>query len=372
MKVAILHDYLNQFGGAERVLQTILELFPEADIYTLLYDQKRAPKLFEANIKQTSFLDCPLIRHHHRMFIPLMPFAAEFLRNKEPYDLVISSSAGYGKAINVRGKYHICYCHSPLRYAWEIDYLKDLPFAPAPLKEAIGRPIANWLRAWDKRTAGRVNLFVANSNYIAKKIKSYYGRESVVLYPPVDAEIFYPDAKKGNEGNYYLMVGRLLYYKRFDLGIEAFNHLLKPLKIVGQGPEADKLKKMAKSPLIEFVTRVSDSELRGLYSNARALIFPQIEDFGLVAAEAQACGLPLIAYRKGGAEEIVIDGKTGMFFDEQAPRSIIKAVHDFELKKFSRISIRRAALRFSKDNFKKKFMEIVGDAGFLNCDEHSR
>lgn len=364
MKVAILHDYLNQFGGAERVLEAFLELFPEADIYTLLYDPKRAPTMFEANIKKTSFLDCPLIRHHHRMFIPLMPLAAHFLKSKESYDLVISSSPGYGKAINVRGKYHICYCYTPLRYAWEIDYLKDLPFAPRPLKESIGRPIAGWLREWDEKAAEKVNLFVAVSGFIAQKIKSYYGRESVVLYPPVDTDVFRPKANAAEGERYYLMVGRLLYYKRFDLGINAFNQLARPLKVVGMGPEFEKLKKMTRSPFIEFVPKVSDSELRTMYSNARALIFPQIEDFGLVAAEAQACGCPVIAYRGGGAKEIVREGKTGVFFDEQMPRSLVKAVQNFEERQFNRAAIRRSALRFSKERFKEEFIEIVTNAGF--------
>lgn len=181
MKVAILHDYLNQFGGAERVLKTLLDIFPKADLYTLLHDEERTLGLFKNRVKGTSFLDIPLVRRRHRAFIPLMPLATKMLRPKEEYDLVISSTAGYAKGIPVKAKYHICYCHSPLRYAWEADYLKKLSFSPWPLTQSVLYPIASWLKNWDKRASQNVNLFIANSDFIAGKIKSYYGREAEVI-----------------------------------------------------------------------------------------------------------------------------------------------------------------------------------------------
>jgi glycosyltransferase involved in cell wall biosynthesis len=345
------------------VLSALLEMFPEADVYTLLYDKEKTNDIFEGKVKGTSLLDWPGIKRHHRLFIPFMPLAVFFMRPKGKYDLLISSSAGYGKGIRVNSPFHISYCHTPLRYAWEIDYLKNLPFSPKPLSNFIGRPIARLLRNWDKKVAQKVNLFIANSDFIKSKIKSYYGRDAVTIYPPVDEETFHfePETK---QKDYYLMVGRLLYYKGFDLGILAFNQLRKPLKIVGRGPELEKLRKIAKSPLIEFVTtNPSDHELRKIYNEAKALVFPQIEDFGLVAAEAQACGLPVIAFDQGGGREIVENKKTGLLFKEQSPEAIARAVRDFENLKFNRRSVAKSAERFSKENFKRNFLSAAARSG---------
>jgi len=369
MRVAIFHDYLNQFGGAERVLEALLEIFPEADLYTLFYDKEKTLGIFEDKVKKTSFLDNHLVRKRHRFLIPLMPLAAQTIKIEKGYDLIISSSAGYAKGFNYTHNpsytYHISYCHSPLRYAWEIDYLKNLPFAPQPLKEFIGKPIAKWLREWDRKAAQKVNVFIANSHFIAQKIKSYYQRQAFVVHPPVDLNKFYYQPSERNEDkNYFLMVGRLLYYKGFDLGILAFNRLRLPLKIVGAGPEMKKLKKLAISRKIEFISPVTDSELRKIYNNAKALIFPQIEDFGLVAAEAQACGLPVIAFNGGGAREIIENRKTGLFFEQQTARAIIDAVRDFERMSFDREYIANQARRFSKEEFKKKIVDVINKNGF--------
>ena len=363
MRVAILHDYLNQFGGAERVLIALLEIFPKADIYTLLYDKKKARGFFEENIKKTSILDNPLVRRRHRAFIPLMPLATRFLRSSEKYDLIISSTAGYAKGVSVQAPYHISYCHSPLRYAWEIDYLKNLPFSPWPLTKGILRPIARWLRSWDKRAAQKVDFFIANSQFIAGKVRSCYGREASVIYPPVDMEVFYPESTTPKK-EYFLMAGRLLYYKRFDLGIKAFNSLKKPLKIIGAGPEMNKLRKLADPRYIEFASFLSDVQLRQVYSNAKALVFPQIEDFGLVAAEAQACGLPVIAYDEGGGREIVEHGRTGLLFGEQSVQVLMDAVQDFERMSFDSSYINQRAERFSKKKFKENMRRIVSENGF--------
>lgn len=364
----MFHDYLNQFGGAERVLRVILEMFPNADLYTLLYDKEKTFGMFEKNIKKTSFLDIPFVRKNHRAFIPLMPFAAGFLNTKETYDLIISSSAGYAKGFGMycgknSGGYHICYCHSPLRYAWEIDYLKNLSFSPRTMSKDILRPIARWLQKWDKKASMRVNVFIANSRFIAEKIRSYYGRDAEVIFPPVNQEKFRYESKDRGD-DYYLMVGRLLYYKGFDLGIQAFNRMKKKLKIIGRGPEEKKLKQLANQSYVEFLTSVSDSDLMEYYNGARAFIFPQIEDFGLVAAEAQACGTPVIAYRVGGGGEIVEHGVSGILFKEQTPEAIISAVQDFEIKKFNRKEISRMAQRFSEEEFRKKLLDVVEKAGF--------
>ncbi len=367
MKVAVFHDYLNQFGGAERVLRVILDMFPDADLYTLLYDEKKTFGLFQKNIKKTSFIDIPIVRKKHRAFIPLMPFAAGFLKLEGEYDLIISSSAGYAKGFGMYRKknnaYHICYCHSPLRYAWEIDYLKNLSFSPASMSKDILRPIARWLQRWDKKASKRVNLFVANSHFIAEKIKSYYEREAEVIYPPVNFKKFFYEPKE-HEEDFYLMVGRLLYYKGFDLGIQAFNKMKKRLKIIGRGPEEKKLRQLANPAYIEFLNSVSDKDLTEYYNTAQAFIFPQIEDFGLVAAEAQACGTPVLAFRVGGGGEIVEHGKTGLLFNEQTPEAIIGAVRDFETRTFNRKQIGESAYRFSEDEFKRRLFEVVRGAGF--------
>ncbi|MFH0806530.1 MAG: glycosyltransferase [Candidatus Brennerbacteria bacterium] len=366
MKVAILHDYLNQYGGAERVLEAFLEMFPEADLYTLLYDAERTHGAFEGRVTGTSRMDVKLVRHHHRAFIPFMPLAAATLTSeRNPYDLVLSSSAGYAKGINIEGKVHISYCHSPLRYAWEFDYLNKLPFSPWPLRETILKPIARALKRWDKNAAGRVNVFLANSHFIADKINAYYGREAEVVYPPVDTAIWKP-VKGDTRGDYYLMTGRLLYYKRFDIGIRAFNELGRPLVIIGAGPEEEKLKKLATlpgrqagSPAITFMKNLSDEELRAQYAGAKAFIFPQVEDFGLVAAEAQACGTPVIAYGKGGGAEIVVDGVTGLHFAEQSPEALMDAVKKFEGMSFNRRTIVANARRFSKETFVKDMGRVI-------------
>jgi len=364
MKIAILHDYLNQFGGGERVLRAIVDIFPNADIYTLFYDENKTFGIFkECNIK-TSFLDNFIIRNYHKLFIPLMPLGAYFLKSEKNYDLIISSTAGYGKGINVCGKYHISYCHSPLRYAWEIDYIKNLKLAPKPIFNIFAYPILKTLRNWDKKTSAKVNVFITNSNFTAQRIKYYYQRKSIILHPPVDTEKFYFTDNK-NKKEYYLMVGRFIYYKNFDLAISAFRRLPQELKIVGSGPEEKKIKKMiAQSKNIKLIKNINDDELRDLYNNAKALIFPQIEDFGLVAAEAQCCGAPVIAYEKGGINDIVTNGKTGLLFKEQNAESIIKAIKNFENKKWDRKEIAEtSSKKFSKKKFTEKFINILKNCG---------
>lgn len=364
MRVAILHDYLNQYGGAERVLEVFLELFPAADLYTLMYDGERIGYRFQGNLKKTSVLDFNFARRKHRMFIPLMPLAAKTVRSEGVYDLVISSTAGYAKGFPVEGKYHISYCHSPLRYAWELDYLKDLPFSPASfVKGSFRRPAAEVFQRWDKRAANQVNVFVANSSYIREKVRAYYGRDAHVIHPPVETGTF-RRLPTDETGDYYLMAGRLLYYKRFDIGIRAFNELKLPLKIMGTGPEEKKLRAIANPRYVEFVPPVSDAELRKLYAGAKAFIFPQIEDFGIVAAEAQACGTPVIAYSRGGSCEIVRAGETGIFFKEQTKDALVGAVRECESKRFDRKKIARDGERFSKEAFKEAFMSLVKNSGF--------
>jgi glycosyltransferase involved in cell wall biosynthesis len=359
MRVALLHDYLNQYGGGERVLENLMEIFPDAPIYTLLYDEDRTYGKFRGRVKKTSFLDWPLARRN----IPFMARAAEAMNIDDQYDLIISDTAGYAKGIKVpAGAVHLSYTHTPLRYAWEQDnYLQPILSKPQLL---MARPILNYLQLWDHKAGQKPDHLLANSRFIADKIKRYYNRESDVIYPPVDTKMFYRE-KNIKDRSYYLGVGRLLHYKRFDLMVKAFSKLGLPLKILGTGPELENLKTMANSSAnIEFITFLdNENELRNLYNNAKALVFPQVEDFGLVAAEAQACGAPVIAYGAGGALEIVDDSISGVLFEKQSVESLIDAVMRVEKMRFNRAKISLMGSRFSKDKFRKLLLAKIDSLG---------
>ncbi len=364
-KVALVHDYLNQRGGAERVFKILCELFPDAPIYTLVYDKEKFGAELAGRQIKTSWLDHPFVARHHHWFIPVTPFAAQTLRVEDGVDLVISDSAGYAKGVAVPPEIkHLAYCYSPLRYAWEADLIygrlasAGVPLPLATLATAAAYPVQRYLRSWDRRAAQQPERIVAISKFIAKKIKTHYGREASVLYPPVDTTAFAYNATTKKE-NYYLAVGRLLHYKRFDLVVDAFNALGAPLKIVGSdGRYEAELRRRAK-PNIEFCGQVSDAELVRLYQAARGFIFPQVEDFGLVAVEAIACGTPVVAYAAGGAKEIVEDGKNGVLFYEQTAQDIIGAVHEAESMSWDYAAIAASAARFGVERFKKEFGAIV-------------
>ncbi len=393
MRIALVHDYLNQYGGAERVLESFCELFPEAPIYTLFYDEEKTRGKFKGKKIITSFLNNKFVINNHRLFIPLMPLAAFFMKVDSDYDMVLSSSAGFGKGIRSGKKtVHVSYCHTPLRYAWE--YYRYFNW-PNYLK-ILSAPAFWYLRKWDKWVGKKPQKIIANSKYIAEKIKSYYGRGAEVIYPPVDTEKFciHPRTYKHLQilnsilsdntssyvlknyvqkldegvnpkvikGDYFLAVGRLIHYKKFDLIIQAFNKLNLPLLIVGNGPELENLKKLVRSPKIEFLTSVTDDQLIVLYNGAQAFIFPQVEDFGLVAAEAQACGLPVISFNQGGGKEIVSEGVTGILFNNQNVDDLIMAIKRFQIRQFDRKLIRESALRFSKNKFKKAILKAIYNA----------
>ena len=358
MRVALIHDYLNQYGGAERVLEAFSEIFPNAPIYTLIYNPKKIRGAFSDKNIQTSFLQkIPLAKSRHRIFPLLMPIAIEQF-DLSDYDVILSDSASFAKGVITKpNTLHICYCLTPLRYAWDDShkYIEEFGM-PGPIKKLIPF-FMNYIRLWDKEAALRVDKFICISKFVARRIKKYYNREAKVIYPPVEAKIFSVSGSSG-EGKYFLMVGRLLAYKRFDIAIKAFNKLGKPLKIVGDGPERKRLRKIAKEN-IEFLEEISDKKLISYYQNCRAFIFPQEEDFGIVALEAMACGRPVIAYRSGGVLESVKEGKTGIFFDEQTPESLIRAVRKFRAKDFNPKKIRQHALKFDKEKFKKKIKDFV-------------
>jgi glycosyltransferase involved in cell wall biosynthesis len=360
MKIVLAHDYLNQLGGAERVLKSLTKIFPEAEIYTLLYDAKKTSRLFEGKIKKTSFLNfIPFSKSYHRFFIPLMPLASSLLKVKDG-DLIISDSAGFAKGFNFKNQFHIAYCHTPLRYAWEEDYLTSkFGFVKNKALRPIFKTLLKYLREWDFEAAQKPDILIANSRFIADKIKKYYGREATVIYPPVNSAVFNYDPKLKKE-DYFLAVGRLLHYKKFDLVIDVFNKLKLPLKIIGEGPELKNLQKRNTSSQTEFLGYIYDeNKLRNLYNQAQALIFPQVEDFGLTAAEAQSCGLPVIAYNGGGVLEIVKDKLNGLVFNEQNPESLTEAVLKFKSETFDRNFIAQSAQKFSEERFKNEILKLA-------------
>ena len=315
--------------------------------------------LFEGKDIRTSFLQrFSWIRRNHRLFPPLMPLAIEQFDFSQ-YDVVLSDSSSYAKGILTRPEtLHICYMHTPMRYAWDDcqKYTQDFGFSKFITKFVPF--FMNPIRLWDKASADRVDDFLANSRFVAKRIRKYYHKEAKVIHPPVDVNRF-PIAPK--QGDYFLMVGRLIAYKRHDIAIQAFNKLGLPLKIIGRGPEIERLKKIA-GPNIEFLGRVDDAELPKYYAECRAFIFPQEEDFGIVAIEAMAAGRPLIAYRGGDIAEHLENGKMGLFFERQDAEAIVDAVEKFREGDYDPEYIRVKALAFDKEHFKATIKEYVEQA----------
>jgi len=357
MRIAIVHDYLNQFGGAERVVAALHELYPDAPIYTSIYDAKRMPANFQKMDIRTSFMQkLPFIFDIFKTYFPVYPFAFERFDLSE-YDVILSSSSAFAKGVKKKkGQTHICYCHTPARFLWRYeDYFKResipnfmkniLPLALAP----IGK--------WDLENSKHVDFFIANSETVALRIQKTYGRESVIINPPVESGYFKPSAV---DQDYFLVVSRLNTYKRIDIVVEAFNKLDLPLKIIGDGPERRDL--LAKSnPNIEFLGRQPDKELARHLAECRALVFPGEEDFGIVPLEAMASGRPVIAYKAGGALETVVDGETGIFFAEQSVNSLVQEIKRFQFLTFDKQRIRIHAEKFDKENFKRKIKGFVSE-----------
>jgi len=359
MKIALVHDHLVQDGGAEKVLLALQDVFPNAPTYTLLYDPKRVSAEFAGKDIRTSFLQrLPFGLKKYQWLLPFMPAATESY-DLSAFDVVVSSSSAFAKGVITRpGAVHICYCHTPTRYLWSDthSYVRDVK-APKLLK--IGLPmLLNKLRIWDRLSADRVDRFVANSRTVADRIRKYYDRDSVVIHPPVETEKF---SISDAPGTYFLAGGRLVSYKRFDLVIQAFNRLGLPLKIFGDGPLFEPYRKEAR-PNIEFTGKVSDEEKAALYRGAIAFIHPQEEDFGITALESMASGRPVIAYRKGGALETVVEGVTGAFFEDQEWEELATAVIRFDASAYDPRAIRAHAEAFDVALFKRRIAGLVSEA----------
>lgn len=352
-KIAIIHDWLTNMGGAEQVVINFKKIYPEAPIYTTFYTPENLDQeLKEINVK-TSFLQKKKSVTNHKKYYPMMPLAFENF-NLNEYDVVLSSSSCCAKGVITKPETkHICYCHTPMRYAWDQrdDYLEN----KKGIKRKLIKILLHYMRMWDFVSANRVDYFIANSTEVQKRIKKHYGRESIVINPPVRCNLF---TISQNNGDYFLVLSRLVKYKRFDLAVKACNELGKKLIVIGEGPEKENLEKIAKKN-VTFLGRQPDEVVKKYMSECKALIFPGKEDFGIVPVEAQACGRPVIAYGQGGVLDSVIPDKTGVFFEEQTVESLKSAIEKFEKMKFDKNEIRKHALEFDETVFQKKIQEFI-------------
>ncbi|MDX2190404.1 MAG: glycosyltransferase family 4 protein [Bacteroidota bacterium] len=360
-KIAIIHDWLYINGGAEKVLEQIINAFPDADLYSLLeFLPENEKKFLQNKPVTTSFIQkLPFAKRYFRNYFPFMPFAIEQF-DLSSYDIIISSSYAMAKGVLTHSEqFHICYCHSPVRYAWDLyhQYVKEANLHKG-LKGFMARLALHYLRLWDVSTANKVDHFIANSHFISKRIKRVYRRNSTVVYPPVDVTNFELCTDKED---FYLTASRFVPYKRIDLIVEAFSHLPdKKLIVIGDGPD---FKKIASKnyPNITFLGHVPFGELKSYMQRARAFVFAAKEDFGIVPVEAMACGTPVIAFGSGGVLETVVDNETGVFFNNQTTESLIDAIERFEKIKFDHIAIRNHSLQFSKELFLEKFKTLTLD-----------
>jgi len=358
MRLAIVHDFLTQMGGAEQVVKIFREIYPDAPIYTSIYVPSSVCSSFQTADIRTSFMQrLPMIKKHARRYLPLYPYAFELFDLSE-YDVVLSSSSSFAKGvITPPDTCHICYCYTPMRFVW--DYHTYIEQEPISRLTKLCLPyVIHRLRRWDEITANRVDHFIAISGEIRRRIRKYYRRDAIIIHPPVHTEKF---KVSNNDEGYFLILSRLLPYKRIDIAIEAFNYLRLPLKIMGTGRDLPRLQKMA-GPTIEFLGRLPDEEMHRCLQGCRALVFPGLEDFGLAPIEAMACGKPVIAYAGGGALETVREGVTGCFFYEQNPDSLIGALASFDPDKFDPWNIRRHAELFDVSVFKEQIQRFIREA----------
>lgn len=355
LNLALVHDYLNQRGGAERVVEIFAQIFSGSPIYTSFYIEADTFPAFKEMKIITSFMQkFPGVRKNYKKYLMFYPRAFESF-DLSGFDVVLSSSSAFAKGVRVGGQtLHICYCHTPARFIWMFeDYIRRENLGWLTIE--ILRKLIKKLKKWDLENSARVNYFIANSKLVAERIKKFYGRDSTVIYPPIDISKFKVSEGKGD---YFLIVSRLVTPKRIEVAVEAFNRLKLPLKIAGYGPDLPNLQKQA-SAHIEFLGVVSDNKLGDLYASCRALVFPGLEDFGLVPLEAQACGRPVLAYGVGGALETVKEGETGLFFKEQTADSLIEVLEKFDNIKFDANHIRQQVAKFDLQIFNKAIFDFV-------------
>ena len=360
MRVALIHDWLTGMRGGEKVLEVLCGLYPRADIFTLFHQRGSVSPLIERHRIETSFVQwLPLARTHYRRYLPLFPFAIEQF-DLDPYDLVVSSSHCAAMAVVPPGRArHLCYCHSPMRYAWDQF---DAYFGPARVGPVASRwfyrPVLARLARWDAATAGRVHRFVANSAHVAGRIRRYYNRVSTIVYPPVNTVFFHP--ADISTGRHFLIVSALVPYKRIELAMAACKQVGARLRIVGDGPDRRRLEILA-GPHVEFLGRLGDDAIRDQYRQALAVLLPGEEDFGIVPVEAQACGRPVVALARGGALETVIDGENGVLFAEPTIAALAAALDRVAGARFDAARIRLSAERFSRERHVEHMRLVIDD-----------
>jgi glycosyltransferase involved in cell wall biosynthesis len=360
MKVALVHDWLTGMRGGEKVLESLCGLYPDADIHTLFHDRGSVSPAIERHRVRTSFVQSlPLARSHYRWYLPLFPFAIEQF-DLDYYDLVVSSSHCVAKGVVATGRAtHVCYCHSPMRYAWDQF---DAYFSPERVGQFASRwlyrPVLARLARWDASTACRVTRFVANSKHVAERIRRYYNREATIVYPPVDTVFYQPTPVRSE--SHFLIVSAFVPYKRIDLAIEACRRVGASLRIVGDGPDRRHLEAIAGSH-VTFLGRLDDEQVRDEYRRAQAVIMPGEEDFGLVPVEAHACGRPVVALARGGALETVTDNETGVLFAEPTADSLAAALERIATMTFDTAHLRASAERFSRERHARALEAVINE-----------
>ncbi len=359
MRVAIIHYWLVSMRGGEKVVEALCRLFPQADIFTHVYDcEKISEVIREHKVTPTFINSLPRARNNYKRYLPLMPLALEQI-DLRGYDLIISSESGPAKGIiPPAGAVHICYCHSPMRYIWNMFH--DYREGAGRVTRVLMPPLSHYVRTWDAVASMRVDRFIANSQTVAARIEKYYRREAAVIYPPVAVDLFEAVPPAEIE-NYYLMAGELVAYKRPELAVEAFNALGRPLVVIGGGDLLEKIRRLA-GPTVKVLGQQPFEVLRHHYARCRALIFPGEEDFGIIPVEVMASGRPVIAYGRGGLTETVAGGVSGLFFGEQTIPAIVRAIHQFEQMRFDPRAIRAQAEKFSAARFAAEFTAAVESA----------
>jgi len=365
-KVAIVHDYLNQMGGAERVVGVLHSMFPNAPIFTTIVDEKKLlPELKDALIHTTFMQRIPGILKHFKLYFWLYPFAVRTLDLRE-YNIILSSSSAFAKGIRKsKGSVHISYCHTPMRFAWDFDSYMEGMNVPKPIKK-VAKWLTALLRIWDQRTSWRVDRMIANSSVVQERILQYYGLQVPVIFPPVDIKRFSISPEPPLD--YFLVVSRLVSYKRIDLAIEACSRLNQKLIIIGDGPDRGRLESIA-GKTVTFLGRRSDREVVQYMQGCKALIFPGLEDFGITPLEANACGRPVIAYSEGGALDTIITGVNGLFFKEQRVEEVMNALKRFELCEWDPEIIRNHAENFNESIFMERMFSTIQEVFGTNKDQ---
>ena len=365
MRIAIVHDWLTGMRGGEKVLEALCERYPDAELFTLLHVRGSVSAIIErAPIHHSLLQYLPGVRRYYRKCLPLFPVLVEQF-DLERFDLVISSSHCVAKSVIAGPEaVHVCYCHTPMRYAWDQFDAYFGPDRVGRIGSALARPVLAAMARWDRATAGRVHRYVTNSQHVARRIGRYYNREASVVYPPVDTEFFKPDPSVSRDNSGCLIVSALVPYKRLEIALDACRLAAVPLTIIGGGPDRPRLERLAAQSAadVTFLGRLDDDQVRAQYQRAALVLMPGEEDFGIVPVEAQACGCPVVALGRGGAVETVVPGETGVLVDEPTPQAFAEAIRSALAHRFDAAAIRRHAERFGRSRFGDEMTAIVDDA----------